>query len=81
MPAATKVIKPLLALIVATLVLLLEYVIAPLLSLVGALIALNGTSPNVFDSSTENVDRDVVPRKTASRLLVIVALAYWDVAA
>ena len=80
-PAATKVIKPLLALIVATLVSLLEYVIAPLLSLVGALIALNGTAPNVFDSAIENVDRDTVPFETVSVLLVFVALAYWDVAA
>ena len=68
-PAATKVMMPLLALIVATLVALLEYVIAPLLSLVGAVI-LNGTAPNVFDSATESDVRDVVPRATVSVLLV-----------
>jgi hypothetical protein len=68
-PAATKVIMPLLALIVATPVALLEYVIAPLLSLVGT-VMLNGASPNVFDSATDNDDRDVVPRETVSVLLV-----------
>jgi len=66
---------PLLALIVATLVALLEYVIAPLLSLVGAVI-LNGTSPNVFDSATENDVRDVVSLKTVSMLLALTAGAY-----
>ena len=71
---------PLLGLIVATPVALLEYVIAPLLSLVGA-VMLNGTAPNVFDPATENDARDVVPRKTVSVLLVFVALAYWEVAA
>ena len=77
MPAATKVIMPLLALIVATLVALLEYVIAPLLSLVGA-VMLNGTAPNVFDSATENDVRDVVPNATARVLLVTgVGASYW----
>jgi hypothetical protein len=69
-PAATKVIMPLLGLIVATLVALLEYVIAPLLSLVGAVSMLNGTAPNVFDTATESDVRDVVPRATVSVLLV-----------
>ena len=69
---------PLLGLMVATPVALLEYVIAPLLSLVGAVV-LNGTSPNAFDPATENDDRDVVPRYTASGLLVLVALSYCAV--
>lgn len=69
---------PLLALIVATLVALLEYVIAPLLSLVGA-VMLNGAAPNVFDPATENDDKDVVPRYTVSVLLVLVALSYCAV--
>jgi len=68
-PPATKVIMPLLASMVATPVSLLEYVIAPLLALVGAVV-LNGTAPNVFDPATENDDRDVVPRETVSVLLV-----------
>ena len=81
-PAATKVIMPLLALIVATPVALLEYVIAPLLPLVGAVSMPNGTAPNVFDPATENDDRDVVPRETVSVLLVTgVGAAYWLVAA
>jgi hypothetical protein len=75
-PAATKVIIPLLGLIVATLVALLEYVIAPLLSLVGA-VMLNGTAPNVFDSATENDDRDVIPNSTVNVLLFLTADAYW----
>jgi hypothetical protein len=81
-PAATKVIMPLLGLIVATPVALLEYVIAPLLSLVGAVSMLNGTAPNVFDPVTENDDKDVVPNATVSVLLVTgVDAAYWLVAA
>jgi cytochrome b561 len=75
-PAATKVIMPLLGLIVATPVALLEYVIAPLLSLVGTVSMLNGTAPNVFDPATENDVRDVVPRETVSVLLVFIALKY-----
>jgi hypothetical protein len=61
---------PLLGLIVATPVALLEYVIAPLLSLVGAVSMLNGAAPNVFDPATENDVRDVVPNATVSVLLV-----------
>ena len=75
-PAATKVIMPLLALIVATPVALLEYVIAPLLSLVGVVVKLNGTSPNVFDPSTENDVRDVVPRETVSTDVILVGTLY-----
>ena len=78
MPAATKVIMPLLGLMVATPVALLEYVIAPLLAVVGA-VMLNGRSPNVFESATENDVKDVVPRKTVSVLLVLVALSYCAV--
>ena len=63
---------------VATPVALLEYVIAPLLAVVGA-VMLNGASPNVFDPVTENDDRDVVPNSTLSVLLVLVALAYCAV--
>jgi hypothetical protein len=81
-PTSTNVIMPLLGLIVATLVALLEYVIAPLLSLVGAVSMLNGTAPNIFDSATENDVRDVVPNATVSVLLVTgVGAAYWLVAA
>ena len=69
---------PLLGLMVATPVALLEYVIAPLLALVGAVV-LNGTSPNVFDPATENDDRDVVPNATVSVLLVLAALSYCAV--
>jgi hypothetical protein len=82
-PAATKVIMPLLGLIVATPVALLEYVIAPLLSLVGAVSMLNGMAPNVFDSGTENDDRDVVPGKTPNVSVWFVGALYcavstWD---
>ena len=66
---------PLLGLIVATPVALLEYVIAPLLSLVGAVV-LNGRYPNVFESATENDDRDVVPRKTVSTDVILVGTLY-----
>ncbi len=65
---------PLLEVIIATPEASLEYVIAPLLSLVGAVSMLNGAAPNVFDPATENDDRDVVPRSTVSVLLVFVAL-------
>ena len=40
---------------VATAVLLLLYVIAPLLSLVGTIVMLNDASPNVLLEATENV--------------------------
>ena len=76
-PAATKVIMPLLGSIVATPEASLEYVIAPLMSLVGA-VMLNGASPNVFVSATENDVRDVVPNATVSVLLVMgVGASYW----
>jgi hypothetical protein len=75
-PAATKVIMPLLALIVATPVALLEYVIAPLLTLVGTVSMLNGTAPNVFDSATENDVRDVVPNATVSTDAILVGTLY-----
>ena len=66
---------PLLGLMVATPVALLEYVIAPLLAVVGA-VMLNGASPNVFDPATENDDRDVVPRKTVSTDVILVGTLY-----
>jgi hypothetical protein len=82
-PTPTSVIKLPDASIVATDVLLLLYVIAPLLLLVGNVMALNAAAPYVFVLSTENVlvDRVDVARSTVSVLLVLVALAYWDVAA
>lgn len=46
--------------IVATAVLLLLYVIALLLSLVGAVVMLNDASPNVLLEATENVVDDSV---------------------
>ena len=46
--------------IVATAVLLLVYVIAPLLLLVGRVKLLNDASPNVLDEATENVVDDSV---------------------
>ena len=67
---------------VATAVLLLLYVIAPSLSLVGAVAILNDTSPYVFELATVNVDSENVDvNRTASVLLVLVALAYWLVSA
>ena len=59
--------------------LLLLYVIAPALLLVGRVVIANGASPYVFELSTENVDSDSVgvPSATVSVLLVLVALAYW----
>ncbi len=44
--------------------------IAPILSLVGAVSMLNGTAPNVFDSATENDVKDVAPFETVSVPLV-----------
>ena len=55
-PAATNVIKFPEASMVATAVLLLLYVIAPLLLLVGRVVIANDASPNVLDDSTVNVD-------------------------
>jgi hypothetical protein len=65
--------------IVATPVLLLLYVIAPPLLLVGNVVAPNAASPYVFVSGTENVPESV--GETVSVLLVLVALAYCAVAA
>ena len=76
MPADTRVIMPLLEVIIATPEASLEYVIAPLLSLVGIVVALNGAAPNVFDPATENDDRDVVPRKTVSTDVILVGTLY-----
>jgi hypothetical protein len=82
-PAPTRVINVPDALMVATAVLLLLYVIVPLLLLVGNAMALNAASPYVFVVATENVLAESVgvPTETVSVLLVLVALAYWDVAA
>ena len=54
-PAPTRVINVPDALIVATAVLLLLYVIAPLLLLVGNAVALKAASPYAFVVATENV--------------------------
>ena len=62
--------------------LLLTYVIAPSLLLVGAVVILNDASPYVFELSTANVAAENVDvKRTASVLLVLVALAYWLVSA
>ena len=68
---------------VITAVLLLLYVIAPLLSLVGRVTIANDASPYVFEAATENVDAERlgVPNDTVSVLLALVALVYWAVAA
>ena len=66
--------------IVATAVLLLLYVIAPVLLLVGRVVIANGASPYAFELTTVNVDDDDrldVPSETVSVLLVLVALVYW----
>ncbi len=75
-PEPTKVIKFPEASMVATEGLLLLYVIAPLLLLVGRVKLLNDASPNVLDEATENVvDESVgVPSDTVIVLLVLVAL-------
>ena len=65
-PAPTKVIQVPEASMVATAVLLLLYVIAPLLSLVGTVIMLNDASPNVLLEATENVVDDSVGTVRAS---------------
>ena len=67
---------PLLALIVATPEALLEYVIAPLLALVGTVSMLNGADPNVFDSAIKNDVRDVVPNATVSTDVILVGTLY-----
>ena len=61
---------------VATLGLLLLYVIAPALLLVGNVVTLNEASPYIFDAVTENVVAESVgvARATVSVLLVFVAL-------
>ena len=75
-PVPTMVIKVPDASIVATPVLLLLYVIAPLLLLAGNVVALNAASPYVFVSGTENVlakSVGVALKETVSVLLVLVA--------
>ena len=63
---------------VATAVLLLLYVIAPVLLLVGRVPIANDASPNVLDDETVNVaaEKVDVPRATVSVLLALVALKY-----
>ena len=78
MPALTTVMTPVVASIVAMPMLLLEYVIAPLLALVGAVMA-NGAAPYGFNAVTANADNDAVPSETVSSLLVIGSEAYWAV--
>ena len=82
-PALTSVIKFPEASIVATLVSLLVYVIAPLLLLVGRVVIANEASPYVLELATVNVEDDNVgvARATVRVLLVLVALAYCVVAA
>ena len=69
--------------IVATPGLLLVYVIAPVLLLVGRVLIPNAASPYIFVLATANVLADSVgvPIETVRTVLVLVALAYWDVAA
>ena len=78
-PAATKDIEFPDASIVATAVLLLLYVIAPVLLLVGRVVIANDASPYVFELATEKIDADSVgvASATVSVLLVLVELAYW----
>ena len=63
---------------VATEVLLLLYVIAPLLLLVGRVVIAKDVSKIVLLEATENVADDSVdvPRATVKVLLVLVALVY-----
>ena len=61
-PAPTSVIKPVLALMVATPGLRLVYVIAPSLSLVGAVVIENGASTIVFELGTVNAERVISAR-------------------
>ena len=83
LPTPTSVIKLPDASMVATAVLLLLYVIAPALLLVGNVATLKGASPYIFVLATENVlaERVDVTRFTVSVLLVMVTLAYSAVAA
>jgi cytochrome c oxidase assembly factor CtaG len=68
--------------IVATAGLLLLYVIAPLLLLVGrGAVITNDASNNVLDDATVKVDSMGVPRKTVSGLLDMDELVYCAVAA
>jgi hypothetical protein len=64
--------------IVATDVLLLVYVIAPLLLLVGRVVIANDASPYALVDATLKVDDERVgmPNDTSSILLVVVALVY-----
>ena len=82
-PASTSVITPVVAWIVATAVLLLAYVIAPALALLGASIIENGASTLVFVADTVNVDASNadVASDTVSVPLSRVALLYVAVAA
>ena len=83
-PTPTKVIQFPEASIVATAGLLLLYVIAPVLLLVGRVVISKDASPNVLDDSTVNVDdadRLDIPRAIVRVLLVIVELKYCAVAA
>jgi hypothetical protein len=77
-PTPTIFIQSPEASIVAIAVLLLVYVIAPLLLLVGRVKIANDASPNVLDAETENVDAENVElaRDTVSELLVILELLY-----
>jgi hypothetical protein len=58
-------------------------VIAPVLLLVGRVLIPNAASPYIFVLATANVLADSVgvPMETLRTVLVLVALAYWDVAA
>ena len=81
-PSPTRVIQFPEASMVATAVLLLLYVIAPLLLLVGRVTMLNGTSPPILVDGTEKVvDERVDAYKTVNVLLDLVADVYRDVAA
>ena len=82
-PVPTIVIQLPDASIVATLGLLLLYVISPVLLLVGNMVTLKDASLYVFVAGTENVLTESVgvAISTVSMLLVLVALAYWAVAA
>ena len=76
-PVETSVIQFPDASIVATAGLLLLYVIAPLLLLVGrGAVITNDASNNVLDDATVNVDSMGVPRITVRVLLALVALKY-----
>ena len=81
LPAVTNVITPVLASIVATLGVLLPYMIAPSLALFGAGIETpNGVAPYAFSAGTVNADKVGVPSSTVSSLLVTLVALYWVVA-